>query len=147
VALEQAATGGGSFVSFGARNLGATRYNGQLSFASNGSVRLSLVTVANWAETEKAAIMLPGTYTPGTVLTVRMEVTGTGTTTLRAKAWVKGTTEPADWMVTATDTTAALQQAGGIDTELYQSGLATTPNTYRLDNLWVGRAGEIPPAV
>jgi PKD repeat protein len=145
VVLEQAATGGGTFVSFGARNAGATRYNGQLRLTPDGALRLSLVTVVNWNETEKAAITLPGTYTPGTTLTVRLEVTGNGTTTLRAKAWAAGTAEPA-WLITATDTTASLQRAGGVETEIYQSGSATTPNTYRLDNLWVGRPGENPPA-
>jgi hypothetical protein len=62
-------------------------------------------------------------------------VTGTGTTTARIKAWT-GATEPAAWQVTATDSTASLQNAGGVGIRGYV-GTSTTngPVSVRLDNL------------
>jgi PKD repeat protein len=144
VALEHAPAGGGSFVSVGVRNVGATRYNTQLSYATDGTVTISLVAVVDWAETELASYTLPGTFAAGTVLTLRTDVTGTGTTTLNAKAWVAGTTEPTAWQLTATDRTAALQAAGGVEFEIYNSSKATAAQTVRIDNLWVGAAGTKP---
>ena len=77
-------------------------------------------------------------------LTVRFEVSGNGTTTLRAKVWAAGTAEPADWQVTATDTTPELQRAGGVRVEIYESASAGRAQTLRVDNLWVGAAGTKP---
>jgi PKD repeat protein len=144
VTLERTPAGGGSFVSLGIRNVGATRYNTQLYYGTDGKVTVYLVAVVNWVETDLASYTLPGTYTPGTALTLRTEVTGTGTTTLNAKAWTSGTTEPTAWQLTATDSTAALQAAGGVHVELYTSRSATSASTLRVDNLWAGAAGTKP---
>jgi trimeric autotransporter adhesin len=145
VVLDRAATGGGSYVSLGTRNVGGTRYNAQLHFLADGRVDLSLVSVVSWAETWRAGVTLPGTYAPGTALTVRFEVSGSGTSTLRAKAWTRGTAEPG-WQVQTTDSTAGLQRAGGLYVDVYTARSATAPSVVRLDDLWVGRAGETPPA-
>src|SRR5690606_18991299 len=109
VSLAQLPTGGGSFVALGVRNVGATRYNAQLHVAADGRVGLSLVSVVDWSETWLGGFTLPESYTPGTVLTVRVEVSGTGPTTLKAKAWAAGGTEPG-WQIETTDDTAALQR-------------------------------------
>jgi hypothetical protein len=45
---------------------------------------------------------VPFTATPGTSYTLRFRVVGT---TLYARVWQTGTAEPANWMVTVTDTT------------------------------------------
>jgi hypothetical protein len=87
---------------------------------------------------------LAGTYTPGNLLTVRLETVGNGTTTLRAKAWLAGSAEPATWQVTATDTTAALQRAGDLRVELYESSTAGRAQTLRVDNVWAGAPGTTP---
>ena len=50
----------------------------------------------------------------GDTLRLRFQVSGTGTATLKGKVWKVGGTEPAAWQVTETDTTAALQAAGGV---------------------------------
>ncbi|MGY1601003.1 PKD domain-containing protein [Geodermatophilus sp. SYSU D00815] len=144
VTLERTPAGGGSFVSMGVRNVGATRYNTQLYYGTDGTVTISLVAVVNWAETELGSYTLPGTFAAGTVLTLRTDVTGSGTTTLNTKAWVAGTPEPTAWQVTATDATAALQAAGGVQFEIYNSSRATAAQTVRVDNLWVGAAGTRP---
>jgi PKD repeat protein len=144
VVLEKAAAGGGSYVKLGTRTVGSTRYDAQLRFSSTGSMTLSLVSVVDAAETALASYRLPGTYTPGTVVTVRLETVGTGTTELRAKAWVAGTEEPKDWQVGATDSTAALQRAGNLRIALYESSTSGRAQTMRVDNVWVGAPGTAP---
>jgi len=143
--LEKAPTGGGTFVSLGSRSVGSTRYSTQAWFAADGSVEISLVAVVEGAETEIGSYTLPGKYVPGTALTVRTEAVGSGTTTLQAKAWTTGSAEPA-WQVSATDSRAGLQRAGGLVVDLYQSRSATSTQTIRLDDVWVGAAGSVPPA-
>ncbi len=63
-------------------------------------------------------------------------VTGTTTTTLQAKVWKVGTTEPVSWLLTTTDATpAVLQAAGDLGMLLYVSGSWTgAPPTMRYDN-------------
>ena len=71
-------------------------------------------------------------------LAVRLEVTGTSPTTVRWKVWRAGAAEPAAWTVTATDTTAGLQQAGHVGVRSYLSGSATTlPRVTTVDGLRV----------
>ncbi len=86
---------------------------------------VNVARVVAGAETVLATTPVSGlTYTPGAVLHVRIQVTGSGTTTVRIKAWV-GATEPATWQVVGTDTTAALQVAGGVGIRGYLSATAT----------------------
>ena len=47
-------------------------------------------------------------------LRVRMQVTGTSPTTVRATVWPGTDAEPATWLTTATDSAAGLQAPGGI---------------------------------
>jgi len=61
---------------------------------------------------------------------------GTGTL-LRAKFWRDGTSEPSSWQVSATDSTAGLQGAGGIGISTYLSSSATTAVTLSVDDLVV----------
>ncbi|MGY1708517.1 PKD domain-containing protein [Geodermatophilus sp. SYSU D00758] len=143
VTLDGAPAGGGAYLSLGVRNVGGTRYKTQLYFAADGSVQLGLVRVVNWSETWLAGTTLPGRYTPGTALTVRLEASGTS---LQAKAWVEGAAEPEGWQVRATDTTAALQRAGGLRLDLYTARSATAAGTVRVDDLWAGAPGRTPPA-
>jgi hypothetical protein len=103
--------------------------------------------VVNGAETSIQSVNLPGlTYTPGTVLRVRFDTSGTDVTTLKAKAWVTGSAEPAEWQVVATDTTEVLRAAGRIGLATYVSGAATGIMRVNVDDLWAGAAGSAPPA-
>jgi PKD repeat protein len=65
------------------------------------------------------------TYTPGLALRVRFQVTGTSPSTVRAKVWPASGTEPTDWLVSATDSTAGLQAPGGVSLTSYLSSNAT----------------------
>jgi hypothetical protein len=63
----------------------------------------------------------------GTAIWFRLEAQGKNPTTLRWKVWQDGTPEPSSWMGTATDSTAAMQPAGGVGVEAYvNSGTVTT---------------------
>ena len=123
VALDKMPTGGGTYVSVLGRKVGTSGdYRARLKVQSTGAVTLS----AARGDTMLASAVLPGvTYAPATALTVRLQVTGTNPTALRAKAWKAGTTEPSAWQVSTTDATSTLQKAGTIATATYVSGTAT----------------------
>jgi large repetitive protein len=77
------------------------------------------------------------------VLRLRLQASGSGTTSLNAKVWKTGAVEPAAWQATITDTTAGLQTAGGVGVNAYLSTTATTaPVTATFDKLSV--KGIIP---
>jgi PKD repeat protein len=144
--LDQAPTGGGTYAYVVARRAGTNHYRAAVRFLSTGGVTLALTRVVSNAETSLGSVTLPGlTYTPGAVLQVRFDVAGEGTTDLRAKAWLLGTPEPADWAITRTDTTAVLQAAGAVGVSTYLAGSATGPSQLDVDDLWVGPSGSRRP--
>ncbi len=64
-----------------------------------------------------------------------MQTQGTTPTTLRARVWEVGATEPAAWQVTATDGTASFQNPGGFTLVTYLTGSATNaPVVARFDD-------------
>jgi PKD repeat protein len=144
VATSAAPSGGGTYVNVAGRNVGGNQYNAQLWFASGGSVWLSLLKESGGVETDLGDYQLPGTYAVGQAITVRLDLSGSSPTTLHAKAWTAGTTEPAAWQLTVTDGDATLQKAGGLEVQLYTSSSATATQTIRVDNLWAGPAGTKP---
>jgi CSLREA domain-containing protein len=77
---------------------------------------------------------------------LRLETVGDGTsTTVRGRVWADAATEPQTWQVSATDTTAALQVAGGTGVRL-ATGSGTAPNpALDVDDLTVSAAGTAPP--
>ncbi len=90
------------------------------------------------------------TYTPGMVLDVRLQVTGTSPTTLNSMVWADGTTQPTTWQATATDSTAGLQVAGAVSLITYLSGSATNaPENASFSSYWAGpthvSGSNIPP--
>jgi len=77
------------------------------------------------------------TFTPGDTFVLRVQAEGANPTTIRAKAWKAGAAEPSAWMVTATDTTAALQSAGTLGIRTLNS--SSTVTTLSFDNLRADR--------
>jgi aryl-phospho-beta-D-glucosidase BglC (GH1 family) len=146
VSTDKMPAGSGVYVSvIGRRVSGAGDLRTQVRLLSNGRVAMSLLRVsATGAQTVlRSEITVSGvTYTAGTDLRVRLQVTGTAPTTVRAKVWRVSTTEPAAWTVTATDATASLQSPGGVGLMSYLSGSATNaPVVTRVDDLRVTPAG------
>lgn len=93
---------------------------------------------ANGTETTiGTAVTVAGlTYNPTVGLRIRVQATGTTPTTLRARVWSGSAAEPSTWQVTTTDSTAALQFAGGLGLTSYLSGTATNaPVMARFDDL------------
>jgi PKD repeat protein len=145
VSLDVASNGGGAYVSvIGRRIVNGTDYRVKLRYMSNGTVIVYLARTVASVETILSSITVPSlTVIPGDTLRVRFMLTGTATTTVRAKVWRQGAVEPANWLLSANDVTpAALQAPGGVGVMLYVSGswVGTAP-TLSFDNLDIG-----PPA-
>ena len=128
VSMNVMPTGSGTDLELVGRSVGTTDgYRLRLKMLSTGVVRASLVGISAGVTTTVSQVNVPGvTYTAGQTLAVRFQVDGTGTTTLRGKVWVAGTPEPAAWTLTGTNTTAALQVAGGVGLSAYTSSTTTT---------------------
>jgi PKD repeat protein len=138
ISIDKAATGGGAYVSAIGRAVGSAGYEARVLIKSTGVVQLQLLQGA----TTLQALNLPGiTYAAGDQLRVRVQVFGTSPTTIRAKVWPVGQTEPAAWQLSATDATAALQVAGSVGLRTYISASATVvPVTARFDDFIVSPA-------
>ncbi|GAA1828210.1 PKD domain-containing protein [Agromyces salentinus] len=102
-------------------------YRAKLRINADGSTALYLTRLVAGTETTLPWTTLPGTYQPGTSLNIRLQVTGTAPTTIRAKVWPTTQTEPTTWNIQTTDTTTALQGPGTIGLAHYTS--SSTPTT------------------
>jgi PKD repeat protein len=142
-AVPTAGTGVYAYVT-GRRVEANLEYRAQLRVVPGGGTTVA-VTRLSGTSTDTligTAVTLGGTYTADTPLQVRFRLTGTGTgtTTLAVTVWPAGTPEPATPTVLRTDTTAALQAAGGVGLATYLSGSATAPVVVRFDDLAVTAA-------
>jgi len=139
VSLSSAPTGGGTYVYVTGRRVGTNQeYRARLRFLANGTVGVAITRLAG-TSTEvlvgKEVILSGMTYTPGTVLQVELDVSGTGSTQLAATVWANGTAQPATATVTGTDSTESLQAAGGVGLAAYLSGSSTAAVAVRFTAL------------
>ncbi|MFF1574792.1 PKD domain-containing protein [Leifsonia sp. NPDC058292] len=132
---DTTATGGGLYVSAVGRSVGSAEYTTRVWMQASGAMQLQLLQ----GGTALQVVNVTGlTYTPGTQYQLRLQVFGTSPTTIRAKVWKVGSTEPAAWQASVTDSTAALQVAGSVGLRAYLSGTATaSPMTTKFDNFAV----------
>lgn len=140
--VDKTATGGGLYVTVAGRVVpGAGEYRAKIKFRSDGKPSLGLIrTSAAGIDTTLRPETLAGalSYAPGDKIKLRLQVTGTGTTTIRAKIWKATDAEPAAWLLSATDTTAGFQAAGGIGLGTYLSSSSTNgPMVLSFDDLYV----------
>ena len=87
---------------------------------------------------------MPGlTVAPGDVLRVRFELSGTSSTTARAKVWRASTAEPGTWLVTGTEATPVrCRHPATWGCRFYTSGSwAGAAPVLTIDNLDVGPVG------
>lgn len=122
------------------RVAGEGDYRARLRFLPNRTLRLGLVRTSSGGPTPLTAeAVLQGiTYGAGQLVNVRVQATGQGSTTLKAKVWAVNTAEPSAWAVMATDSTPALQQPGSVGFHSYLSASASNPPiTARFDGLKV----------
>uniref|UniRef100_UPI00109C934B PKD domain-containing protein n=1 Tax=Microbacterium sp. K24 TaxID=2305446 RepID=UPI00109C934B len=135
VSTDASVVGGAATATIIGRQVGASNYSTRVRFEVGGGVRLYLLR----DEVALGSYLMPAfTYTPGTTLNVALSVTGTNPTTLGAKVWAATDAEPANWQITATDTTAAMQATGTIGLMNTVSSASTLPSTvFRWDDLTV----------
>ena len=143
---DKPATGGGLYETVIARRVaGVGDYRAKVRLLATGGVAISLAR-ADTAGTEttiRNELTVSGlSFAPGDQLRVRLQVFGTSPTTVRAKVWKASATEPADWQVSTTDSTAGLQTAGSVGLRSYLSATSTNaPVVTSVDDLWVGWNG------
>ncbi|MHA6693431.1 PKD domain-containing protein [Homoserinimonas sp. A520] len=133
ISSDKAAESGHVVVGIVGRQVGSEFYQGRARLQPGGVVGLQLLTGSSAV---LANMTVPGlTYAPGDILILKLQVTGTNPTTIQAKLWRAGTTEPAAWQLSVTDATAALQSAGSIGFESYiSSSSPNAPIVIRYDN-------------
>lgn len=124
LSLAQAPADGAAYTGLVARySTSDANYTVRVWLRNDGSVWL----VPQRGSTVLAAVPVSGlTRAAGDSFTLRASITGSSPTTIKAKIWRTGTTEPANWQVTATDSTAGVQGTGRIGIHAYRSGSATT---------------------
>jgi hypothetical protein len=132
MALQQASTGSGAYASVIGRRIGTDDYRARAKFLATGVVQLQLMHGATTLATQNIAGL---TYATGSQLRLRLQVFGTSPTTIRAKAWSVGGTEPSTWQLSTTDATPALQASGSVGLAFYLGSTATvTPVTAAFDD-------------
>jgi PKD repeat protein len=142
VSMDKAATGGGNYVTaLGRTVVGVGSYGATVRVLDTGAVQVIVLKTIGSTDTNFASKTVSGlTFAAGDTLRVRFQAVGTGSTALKVKVW-KGATEPEAWTLTASDSTASLQVAGGVGLETYVSGSASNlPVVFSFDNLLLRRA-------
>jgi PKD repeat protein len=117
----------------GRRVNGQGEYRVRVRVAAGGQVFLAFSRMIGTTESfPNGEVAVTGvTYTAGSTLNVRARVTGTGTTTITARVWASGTTEPANWQLSRTDTTAALQVGGSVGLAVHRPNATTAATDVR----------------
>ncbi len=122
ITTDIAPTGGGVFISAIGRQVGSVAYEGRAWISASGAVQVQLLQSGT---TIQAAVVSGVAYSPGMQLNLRVQVFGTSPTTIQAKLWPATQAQPANWQVSTTDSTAALQAAGNVGLKAYLSGTAS----------------------
>lgn len=136
VALPALPVGGSVFASLVGRRVSTDDYSGRLTIAPTGALTLA---VLHGGVALKSAGVAGITMTPGEQLRLRLQVIGTNPTTVQARVWVVGTTEPTAWQVVATDATASMQTAGSVGLRTYTgSGVTNGPVVTLFDDFSAG---------
>ncbi|GEL94494.1 PKD domain-containing protein [Cellulomonas composti] len=132
-----------AYLTLSGRVVGTADYGARLKILPTGAVQLH----ATRTGTVLAGGTVPGlTIAAGARLEARVQVDGTAPTTVRARIWPAGSTEPTAWQVTATDATTALQVNGAPRLSVYHSSSATGgPLVVSFDDLAVSAVGSTPP--
>jgi hypothetical protein len=104
---------------------------------ASGAMQLTLVKRIGGAETTMTSLTVPGlTQAANQAYAFACRTVPSGAATqVTGKLWRAGTTEPAGWQVTSTDSVAALQAPGSIGVSTYLSSTATAGVTMSFDDL------------
>ena len=135
---------GNTYISVLGRRVNATNdYRAKLRLFSNGDVNATLVRVVDGVETTISGGKVGGLiYSTNDVLKVRVQVFGTGPTTMKVKVWRAADPEPSAWTYQGVDNTMTLQVPGGIGLQAYTSNtVGNSPAVASFDNLSVFPVG------
>lgn len=139
VSFDKVPPSSGTYTSLAVRRIGNSDYRVKARFLPTGTA-VTLVKVVNNVETTLATTNVSALrYAVGDTVRVKIQAdSDAGSTALGAKVWKTTGTEPAAWQVTANDSQAVLQAAGGVGFQAYLSGSATNaPVVASFDNLSV----------
>jgi hypothetical protein len=142
--LGSAPTGAGTYVYVTGRRVATgEEYRVRVRVQADGRIGLALSRLTGGAETfPSGELLLSGiTWTPGTVVNVRVVAAGTGTTEVRASVWAEGQAEPAAAQLVRTDTTPALQAPGSVGLAVHRPGSSTAATTVRFPGITVTSVG------
>ncbi|MEO8580950.1 MAG: family 16 glycosylhydrolase [Patescibacteria group bacterium] len=122
-------------------------YRLDIGVNSSGVGRMYWGKLINSTQTATFTPSIPlGTISANKNYKLRVVVTGTNPTTLRAKVWAENTTEPTGWMIDVTDSQAELQNAGKVGLRSYLGGTCTSSSSVlSFDNLRVDANISTPP--
>jgi PKD repeat protein len=133
---EAMPTGGGVYTSSVVRSSASGEYRVKVRIQAGGVMSAQVTKVVAGTETALTSqVTVPGTYSAGARLNLRVQATGSSPTTVRYRAWLAGTAEPGGWLQTTTDSTSGLQGTGVVGFVSYASGSATAPAVLRYDTL------------
>ena len=140
--LDKVATGSGTYLTATPRRVdGANQYYAKIRYLANGTISLTLGRIVSGTDTVLQTVNTAVTVAPGAAVSVKVQATGTAPTTLRARIWATGSAEPAGWLASVTDSTAALQAPGSVALKAFLSGTSTNaPVVASYDHLWAGPA-------
>jgi PKD repeat protein len=141
LSLDKVPTGSGAYLDVVGRRVSTNNeYRARMVMASTGRITVQLTALKGTGTpvAVATAVTLPATitYSAGSQLNVRMQVTGTNPTTVRLKVWPATQAEPTAWQTTGTDTFAALQSPGAVGiTNYLSSSVTNAPVVVRMDAL------------
>jgi PKD repeat protein len=149
VRSDKAAAGDNQNVFLTARRWkGRTEYRGQFRFTAAGQVWMQASRVIQNVSTSLGANtrQVGATHQAGRDLWLRVQVTGTGPTAIRMKAWNVGDAEPVSWGYTVSDSAPDLQRAGSVGLLVYLGPNASNaPVTVTVDDYQVTDLAAAPP--
>ncbi|WP_340536694.1 right-handed parallel beta-helix repeat-containing protein [Nocardioides sp. GXZ039] len=114
---------------------GAGDYRVIATRLSGKAVRIDLVRTVGARSVRLDSAKMP--VGKAKALRIRLQVSGSGTTTIRAKIWSSTRREPGAWSVTASDRTGKLQKAGAVGLLVATSGAARATSRAEFDDLRV----------
>lgn len=130
--VDQPPTAGGAYVGVTARNSAAGKYLVRAWLRPDGSMWLVAHRDGTVLATQAVAGM---TFAANTSYTLKVSVVGSTSAAIKAKLWATGTTEPANWQLSATD--AASLGAGSAGVTANRSASATAAIGVLIDSFRV----------
>ena len=147
ISSDRAPTGAGHWTSFIVRRVNSTNeYRVRVKFGTTGmalaAIKLPNSTTSAFIGSEVVTALAA---TSNQKYQLRAQVLGVNPTTIRAKLWLDGQSEPVSWSLNQTDSTATIQSAGSVSLSSYVSGSAV-PLVFSFDDLVVQGVNRYPIA-